>query len=80
MLNDICDCRTTVSKEKWEIVEGTFSLVAMPERLVFYLEGPSPSVELLIDSVVISCPNPSKSEVTSIMLCSFSSVVFRYLV
>ncbi|XP_022768583.1 uncharacterized protein LOC111312516 isoform X2 [Durio zibethinus] len=58
--------KTSVSKEKWEIVEGTFSLSTMPERLVFYLEGPSPGIELLIDSVVISCSSLSKSESTSI--------------
>ncbi|KAB2023579.1 hypothetical protein ES319_D06G028800v1 [Gossypium barbadense] len=58
--------KTSVSKEKWEIVEGTFSLLAVPERLVFYLEGPSPGVELLIDSVVISCPSSSESESASI--------------
>ncbi|MBA0625716.1 hypothetical protein Godav_003491, partial [Gossypium davidsonii] len=58
--------KTSVSKEKWEIVEGTFSLLAVPERLVFYLEGPSPGVELLIDSVVISCSSSSKSESASI--------------
>ncbi|KAG8491931.1 hypothetical protein CXB51_015237 [Gossypium anomalum] len=58
--------KTSVSKEKWEIVEGPFSLLAVPERLVFYLEGPAPGVELLIDSVVISCPSSSKSESASI--------------
>ncbi|XWS25457.1 hypothetical protein CRYUN_Cryun27aG0070000 [Craigia yunnanensis] len=57
--------KTSVSKERWEMVEGTFSLSTMPERLVFYLEGPSPGVELLIDSVVISCSSSSKSESTS---------------
>ncbi|XVF64260.1 hypothetical protein PTKIN_Ptkin09bG0154100 [Pterospermum kingtungense] len=54
--------KTSVSKERWEMVEGTFSLSTMPERLVFYLEGPAPGVELLIDSVVISCCSSSKSE------------------
>ena len=49
------------------MVEGTFSLPTMPERLVFYLEGPSPGIELLIDSVVISCPSLSKSEVTLLL-------------
>ncbi|XVE95092.1 hypothetical protein REPUB_Repub02eG0066700 [Reevesia pubescens] len=58
--------KTSVSKERWEMVEGAFSLSTLPERLVFYLEGPSPGVELLIDSVVISCSSSSKSESTSI--------------
>ncbi|XVE70260.1 hypothetical protein DITRI_Ditri10aG0058100 [Diplodiscus trichospermus] len=57
--------KTSVSKERWETVEGTFSISTMPERLVFYLEGPPPGVELLIDSVVISCSSSSKSESTS---------------
>ncbi|XAR48453.1 Endo-1,4-beta-xylanase [Bertholletia excelsa] len=54
--------RTSVSKEQWAKVEGTFSLSALPERVVFYLEGPSPGVDLLIESVVISCPNTSTSD------------------
>ncbi|XWS14847.1 hypothetical protein CRYUN_Cryun35bG0043600 [Craigia yunnanensis] len=57
--------KTSVSKERWEMVEGTFLLPTMPERLVFYMEGPSPGIELLIDSVVISCSSLSKSESTS---------------
>ncbi|XVF39734.1 hypothetical protein PTKIN_Ptkin01aG0056500 [Pterospermum kingtungense] len=57
--------KTSVSKERWEMVEGTFSLPTMPERLVFYLEGPSPGIDLLIDSVVISCSSLSDSESTS---------------
>lgn len=49
-----------MSKERWEILEGKFSLSTMPKRVVFYLEGPSPGVELLIKSVVIGCSsNPS---------------------
>ncbi|XP_010245630.1 PREDICTED: uncharacterized protein LOC104589125 [Nelumbo nucifera] len=46
--------RAPVSKEQWEKVEGTFTLTTMPSRVVFYLEGPSPGVDLLIDSVVVS--------------------------
>ncbi|XVE55689.1 hypothetical protein DITRI_Ditri03aG0178600 [Diplodiscus trichospermus] len=57
--------KTSVSKERWEMVEGTFSLPTMPERVVFYLEGPSPGIELLIDSVVISCSSLREFESTS---------------
>ncbi|XP_039049795.1 endo-1,4-beta-xylanase 1-like isoform X2 [Hibiscus syriacus] len=57
--------KTSVSKGKWEMVEGTFSLSTVPKRVIFYLEGPPPGVELLIDSVVISCSSSSKSESTS---------------
>lgn len=49
--------RIPVSKGRWETLKGTFTLSSMPDRAVFYLEGPSPGVELLIKSVVISCPS-----------------------
>lgn len=57
--------KTSVSKERWEMVEGTFSMPTMPERLVFYLEGPSPGIDMLVDSVVISCSSLSDSEGTT---------------
>ncbi|XP_050238693.1 endo-1,4-beta-xylanase 1-like [Mercurialis annua] len=47
--------KTSASKERWEKLEGRFSLSTMPNRVVFYLEGPLPGVDLLIDSVVITC-------------------------
>ncbi|VFQ86804.1 unnamed protein product [Cuscuta campestris] len=47
--------RKSVSKDCWEELEGTFSLSSMPARVVFYLEGPLPGVDLLIKSVVITC-------------------------
>ncbi|XP_057975026.1 endo-1,4-beta-xylanase 1-like isoform X2 [Malania oleifera] len=53
--------RTSVSKESWEKLEGTFSLSKVPKRIVFYLEGPSSGVDILIESVVITCSSPSKS-------------------
>uniref|UniRef100_A0A2P2JG32 Uncharacterized protein LOC105630790 n=2 Tax=Rhizophora mucronata TaxID=61149 RepID=A0A2P2JG32_RHIMU len=51
--------KVSVSKEKWEKLEGNFSLSSMPDRVVFYLEGPSPGVDLLIQSAVINCSSPS---------------------
>ncbi|XP_059634332.1 endo-1,4-beta-xylanase 1-like [Cornus florida] len=57
--NYLCIGRISVSKEGWETLEGTFSLSSMHNRVVFYLEGPSPGVNLLIKSVVISCASPS---------------------
>jgi hypothetical protein len=42
------------SQERWEKMEGSFNLTTLPRRLVFYLEGPPPGVDLLIDSVTIS--------------------------
>lgn len=68
--------RTSVSKEKWEKLEGTFSLPAMPDRVVFYFEGPSPGVDILIESVVITCSSPSECEVI-ILFDLFSSVYFQ---
>ncbi|KAL5713220.1 Glycoside hydrolase [Ranunculus cassubicifolius] len=49
--------RTSVMKEQWEKLEGTFSLETLPDRLVIYLEGPSPGVDLLVDSVTVSSPS-----------------------
>ncbi|XP_068657360.1 endo-1,4-beta-xylanase 1-like [Aristolochia californica] len=40
--------------DRWEKLEGNFSLESMPDRVVFYLEGPSPGVDLLIDFVVVT--------------------------
>lgn len=57
--------RIAVPKDKWEMIEGTFILPNMPKRAVFYLEGPSPGVDLLIKSVVISSPSQSISQSTS---------------
>nr|GMD91356.1 endo-1,4-beta-xylanase A-like [Ipomoea batatas] len=57
--------RKSVSLNSWETLEGTFSLSAKPDRVVFYLEGPSPGVEILIKSVIISCSSPRKCENSS---------------
>ncbi|XP_052191302.1 endo-1,4-beta-xylanase 1-like isoform X2 [Diospyros lotus] len=47
--------RTPVPRDQWTKLEGTFSLPCLPDRIIFYLEGPDPQVDLLIKSVVISC-------------------------
>ncbi|KAL8546785.1 hypothetical protein ACS0TY_006487 [Phlomoides rotata] len=52
--------RTSASIDHWEKLEGTFSLSTMPHRVIFYLEGPSPGIDLLIRSVVVSCHSPSQ--------------------
>ncbi|XP_055836115.1 endo-1,4-beta-xylanase 1-like [Solanum dulcamara] len=44
-------------KECWEILEGSFSLSTMPDQVIFYLQGPPSGTDLLIKSVVISCPS-----------------------
>ncbi|PIN18126.1 Endo-1,4-beta-xylanase [Handroanthus impetiginosus] len=57
--------RTSVSMESWEKVEGTFSLSTMPRRVIFYLEGPPPGIDLLIRSVVVSCRSPGQHDNSS---------------
>ncbi|XP_023731846.1 endo-1,4-beta-xylanase 1 [Lactuca sativa] len=47
--------RTSVSKERWEKLEGTFVLPEKPDRVVLYLEGPAPGVNILIKSLVVTC-------------------------
>ncbi|KAE9457291.1 hypothetical protein C3L33_10804, partial [Rhododendron williamsianum] len=48
--------KSSVSKDKWETLEGKFQLSTLPDRVIFYLEGPSPGIDLLIESIVIACP------------------------
>lgn len=59
-------CRTSVFKEKWEKLEGTFSLSDMPERVVLYFEGPSAGVDLLIKSVIVFSTTCSKFRVSCV--------------
>ncbi|KAL1822940.1 hypothetical protein ACET3Z_009718 [Daucus carota] len=58
--------RTSVFKDKWENLEGTFSLPDTLERVVLYFEGPSAGVDLLIKSVVVSGPTFSEIRTGSI--------------
>lgn len=57
-------CRSSVSKDKWETLEGKFQLSTLPDRVIFYLEGPSPGIDLLIESIVIACPSMIRSVVS----------------
>lgn len=68
-------CRTSVFKEKWEKLEGTFTLSDMPERVVLYFEGPSSGVDLLIKSVVVFSTTCSKFRVS----CVYNIFSFIYL-
>ncbi|EPS62016.1 hypothetical protein M569_12775, partial [Genlisea aurea] len=45
--------RASSMSEKWVRLEGSFSLPTLPTRAVFYIEGPSPGVDILIKSVAI---------------------------
>ncbi|KOM48902.1 hypothetical protein LR48_Vigan07g260600 [Vigna angularis] len=56
--------RTSVNKDSWEKLEGKFSLSTMPDRVVFYLEGPAPGVDLLIRSVEINCSTSNNNKTT----------------
>lgn len=69
-LMDKSACRTSVFQEKWEKLEGTFSLSTMPDRVVFYLEGPSPGIDLLIQSVEITCAGPNEVEVIVLLFAN----------
>ncbi|KAH7664999.1 Carbohydrate-binding CenC-like protein [Dioscorea alata] len=52
----------SVSEECWVKLEGSFSLPNLPKRVVFYLEGPPPGVDLLIDSVIVSSSSMTQIE------------------
>ncbi|CAK8569807.1 unnamed protein product [Lathyrus sativus] len=56
---------TSVIKGSWEKLEGTFSLSTKPDRVIFYLEGPAPGVDLLIRSVQINCSNPNYNSLST---------------
>ena len=72
LINTVTTYRISVSKERWGKLEGT-SLQPMHDRVVFYLEGPSFGIDLLIKSAPITCSNPSKNEVIILFnhFCSF---------
>lgn len=57
-----------MSKGKWVTLEGSFSLPKIPKRVIFYLEGPSPGVDLLVKSVVIRPRSARVSEVIRTLL------------
>ncbi|KAF3787857.1 Endo-1-4-beta-xylanase A [Nymphaea thermarum] len=51
---------TKASSGKWVKLEGRFSLTSVPVRVIVYLEGPDPGVELLVDHVYLChCSGPS---------------------
>ncbi|XP_057773201.1 endo-1,4-beta-xylanase 1-like isoform X2 [Salvia miltiorrhiza] len=52
--------RTSASIGCFEKIEGTFCVSTMPHRVIFYLEGPPPGVDILVKSVVVSCPVSSQ--------------------
>ncbi|CDY53833.1 BnaA09g57250D [Brassica napus] len=54
--------KTYVSNDVWKTLEGTFALSGRPDRVVFFLEGPPPGVDLLIKSVTIHCESDNQFE------------------
>ncbi|CAH9053519.1 unnamed protein product [Cuscuta europaea] len=59
--------RKTVKPNCWEALEGTFSLSTNPNKVVFYLEGAEPGVDILVKSVTISPSSPAlKSDHTKV--------------
>ncbi|KAK1299868.1 hypothetical protein QJS10_CPB13g00036 [Acorus calamus] len=59
--------RSLVLNDSWEKLEGSFSLEIIPKRVVFYLEGPSPGVDLLVDSVLVTSFSLTKCKGTHMM-------------
>lgn len=59
--------RTSAMRGSWEKLEGKFSLSTMPDRAIFYLEGPAPGVDILIRSVEINCSSPNNNVCHEIM-------------
>ena len=78
LLKKITMCRTSVSNGQLETLEGTFLLSTLSDRLVFYLEGPSPGVDLLIEFVTISCPN-NTCEIDVSKFSNLFANMFEYL-
>lgn len=76
MLTRIDFCRIPVTPNRWKKLEGSFSLADMPNRIVFFLEGPPPGVDLLINSVILSSSVPKQFEVSICLLIYFSSLLF----
>ncbi|KAL0732577.1 hypothetical protein Bca4012_008786 [Brassica carinata] len=54
--------KTYVSNDVWKTLEGAFVLSGRPDRVVFFLEGPPPGVDLLIKSVTIHCESDNQFE------------------
>ncbi|KAL9681111.1 hypothetical protein QQ045_012892 [Rhodiola kirilowii] len=55
--------RTSVKKGKWANLDGTFTLSSKADRVVFYLEGPPPGIDLLVQCATISCPCPTTPKI-----------------
>uniref|UniRef100_A0A1J3DLZ9 Endo-1,4-beta-xylanase A n=1 Tax=Noccaea caerulescens TaxID=107243 RepID=A0A1J3DLZ9_NOCCA len=54
--------KTYASKDVWKTLEGTFVLSGKADRVVFFLEGPPPGIDLLIKSVTIHCESDDQFE------------------
>ncbi|VYS45587.1 unnamed protein product [Arabidopsis thaliana] len=54
--------KTYASKDIWKTLEGTFEVSGRPDRVVFFLEGPPPGIDLLVKSVTIHCESDNQFE------------------
>lgn len=65
-------CRTSVSRNQWQTLEGKVLLETLPDRKIgFYLEGPSPGVDLLIDYVLMASTSRTNERAVSILSQAF---------
>ena len=62
-------CRKPIQEDCWEKLEGTFLLTSMPYHVIFYIEGPSPGVNLHIKSATVSCIRSRESHVSCYWFC-----------
>lgn len=63
-------------------MEGKFSLTSIPMRVIVYLEGPDPGVDLLVDHVhVCHCSGPSHREFEVLLRnCSYKPAALFYVI
>ncbi|KAM7278304.1 hypothetical protein ACFE04_005438 [Oxalis oulophora] len=68
--------KVSLDKDEWKVLEGTFSISALSDRVVFYIEGPAPGVDLLIESVSVTClyPKAQICEKVSLLLSAYALV------
>ncbi|KAF3793654.1 Endo-1-4-beta-xylanase A [Nymphaea thermarum] len=59
---------TIASNRRWVNLEGKFSLTSVPTRVIVYLEGPDPGVDLLVDHVYEEVKGVTDDEAENIIL------------
>lgn len=69
--------RTIATKTHWVKLEGSFSLPDMPTQVTFFLEGPTPGVDFLVDSVTVSSCPWKFDEVNHLKFTPFSTSIHK---